>query len=167
VPRTRQEVALPDDPIPNDVHEPVWLEPYPDNLLFADSISPEDRVMAREQISLAFMASLHLLSPRQRAVLILRDVLGWQANEVADLLELSVSAVKKRSWWQTKPMIAPTFVASCVVVALSPPSRALAAQAQAAQARAAHSNQRWLPPSLESRTLFWLDGQLSSLGGSL
>jgi RNA polymerase sigma-70 factor (ECF subfamily) len=70
------------------------LEPYPDDLLFSDWNNPEEQASTRENISLAFIAALHLLPPRQRAVLILRDVLDWQASEVAALLDTSIAAVK-------------------------------------------------------------------------
>jgi RNA polymerase sigma-70 factor (TIGR02960 family) len=72
-----------------------WLQPYPDRLL--DEIAPpEDEpdavVVARETIALAYVAVIQLLPPRQRAVLILRDVLEWSAKETADMLEISVPA---------------------------------------------------------------------------
>jgi RNA polymerase sigma-70 factor (TIGR02960 family) len=75
--------------------EVPWLQPYPDRLL--DEIAPSDEepdavVVARETIELAFIAVIQLLPPRQRAVLILRDVLDWSAKETASLLELSVPA---------------------------------------------------------------------------
>ena len=73
-----------------------WLQPYPDRLL-EPIASAEDEpgavVVVRETIELAFMAAIQHLSPRQRAVLILRDVLGWSAKETASLLEASVASV--------------------------------------------------------------------------
>ncbi len=73
-----------------------WLQPYPDRML--DEIAPSDDepdavVVARETIELAFLAAIQLLPPRQRAVLILRDVLGWSAKETAALLDTSVPSV--------------------------------------------------------------------------
>lgn len=94
LPVTRQAASTLDEGIPAPLLEPVWLEPYPDDLLAADALHPEAYLATREQIAVAFIAALHLLPPRQRAVLILRDVLDWQASEVADLLGVSVPAVK-------------------------------------------------------------------------
>jgi RNA polymerase sigma-70 factor (ECF subfamily) len=67
--------------------------PIPDDILGDASAEPEARYDAHESISLAFLTALQLLPPRQRAVLILRDVLAWRASEVAELLELTVPAV--------------------------------------------------------------------------
>lgn len=94
VPLTREAVSSPVEPIPPEVREPIWLEPYPDHLLALNEDDPEERLSAREQITLAFVAALHLLPPRQRAVLLLCDVLDWQAGEAADVLDTTVSAVK-------------------------------------------------------------------------
>jgi RNA polymerase sigma-70 factor, ECF subfamily len=66
------------------------LQPYPDILL--DPETPEREAERRETIGLAFVAAMQLLPPRQRAALVLRDVLGWSAREVADLLGVSVAA---------------------------------------------------------------------------
>ncbi len=72
-----------------------WIQPYPDRLL--DEVAPpgdepDEVVVSRETIQLAFVAALQLLPPRQRAVLLARDVLGWSANETAVLLGVSVAA---------------------------------------------------------------------------
>jgi RNA polymerase sigma-70 factor (ECF subfamily) len=70
----------------------IEVQPVPEDLIDEPSAGPEARYDARESISLAFLTALQVLSPRQRGVLLLRDVLGWRANEVADLLGLSVPA---------------------------------------------------------------------------
>jgi RNA polymerase sigma-70 factor (ECF subfamily) len=73
-----------------------WVQPYPDALLdelAADQPGPEAVAVSRETISLAFLAAIQLLPPRQRAVLILRDVVSWPAAAVAELLDTSVPAV--------------------------------------------------------------------------
>jgi RNA polymerase sigma-70 factor (ECF subfamily) len=72
-----------------------WLQPYPDRLL--DEVAPVDDepdavVVERETIELAFLAAMQVLPPRQRAALIVRDVLGWPASETAALLDTSVAA---------------------------------------------------------------------------
>ena len=73
-----------------------WLEPYPDTLLARAAPAgsePHATVIGRETIELTFLAVIQLLPPRQRAVLILRDVLDWPAAEVAELLDVGVAAV--------------------------------------------------------------------------
>ena len=73
--------------------ESLDIGPIPDEMLDDTSAGPEARYDASESVSLAFLTALQLLPPRQRAVLILRDVLAWQATEVAELLEVTVPAV--------------------------------------------------------------------------
>jgi RNA polymerase sigma-70 factor (ECF subfamily) len=88
---------------PTRLGEVVWLDPYPDALLEGlpdDSPGPEARYAAREAISLAFVTALQLLPPRQRAVLVLRDVLGFTAPEAAGILgssQESVTSALKRA----------------------------------------------------------------------
>jgi RNA polymerase sigma-70 factor (ECF subfamily) len=90
-------------PEPTRETEIIWLEPYPDVLLegLPDAApGPEAVYAAHESISLAFITVLQTLPPRQRAVLILRDVLGYRASEVADMLECteeSVTSALKRA----------------------------------------------------------------------
>lgn len=90
-------------PEPTRLGEVTWLEPYPDVLIdqMADSAAgPESRYESREAVSLAFITALQLLPPRQRAVLILRDVLDFPAAEVAAMLETteqSVTSALKRA----------------------------------------------------------------------
>jgi RNA polymerase sigma-70 factor (TIGR02960 family) len=87
------EVAPPE---PTRLGEVVWLEPFPDALLEGAidvPLGPEARYEQTEAISLAFVTALQVLPPRQVAVLILRDVLGYHANEVADMLDSTVDSV--------------------------------------------------------------------------
>jgi RNA polymerase sigma-70 factor (TIGR02960 family) len=92
-----------DLPDPTRMGEVFWIEPYPDALLESavESVqSPEARYEAREAISLAFVTALQLLPPRQRAVLVLRDVLGFSSRDVGEMLETteeSVSSALKRA----------------------------------------------------------------------
>ena len=76
-------------PEPTRLGEVGWLEPYPDALL----VGPEARYEQTESISLAFVTALQVLPPRQVAMLILRDVLGFRAHEVADMLDSTVNSV--------------------------------------------------------------------------
>jgi RNA polymerase sigma-70 factor (TIGR02960 family) len=83
-------------PVPTPREEAVWLQPFPDALLQGAAggpAGPEARYEQAEAISLAFVAALQLLPPRQVAVLILRDVLGFRASEVAGMLEVSAGSV--------------------------------------------------------------------------
>jgi RNA polymerase sigma-70 factor (TIGR02960 family) len=85
-----------DPPEPTRLGEVVWLEPYPDTLLedaMGVPLGPEARYEQTESISLAFVTALQLLPPRQLAVLVLRDVLGFHAKEVADMLDSTVESV--------------------------------------------------------------------------
>jgi RNA polymerase sigma-70 factor (ECF subfamily) len=100
-----------DPPEPTQLGEVVWLEPYPD-ALFEDAmgvpVGPEARYEQTESISLAFVTALQVLPPRQLAVLVLRDVLGFHATEVADMLDATVESVtsalkRARAGMQRRP----------------------------------------------------------------
>jgi RNA polymerase sigma-70 factor (TIGR02960 family) len=84
-------------PEPTSLGEGAWLEPFPDALLERATeapLGPEARYERAESISLAFVTALQVLPPRQVAVLILRDVMGFHADEVAEMLDSSVDSVK-------------------------------------------------------------------------
>ena len=96
--RRPQEVPrMTDPPEPTRRAEPIWLQPYPDALLdermLDQAPGPEMRYEAKETIALAFTAGLQHLPPQQRAVLVLRDVLGFRAAEVADMLDSTAVSV--------------------------------------------------------------------------
>ncbi len=97
-PRTASQLPNPALPEPTGAGDvPPWLEPYPDALLdgLADQApGPEARYETTEAISLAFITALQLLPPRQRAVLVLRDVLGYRASEVAQMLDATQESVQ-------------------------------------------------------------------------
>jgi RNA polymerase sigma-70 factor (TIGR02960 family) len=95
--RPREVQAMNELPEPTRRTEPVWLEPYPDVLLedLPDrSPGPEARYETTESIEIAFIVALQHLPPRQRAVLVLRDVLGFRTAEVAEMLDTSEASVK-------------------------------------------------------------------------
>jgi RNA polymerase sigma-70 factor (ECF subfamily) len=73
--------------------EGAWIQPMPDGAVLPATSDPAEAAVARESVRLAFLASLQVLPPRQRAVLILREVLRWRAAEVAELLDTSVASV--------------------------------------------------------------------------
>ncbi len=83
----------PNRPLAPRSDEALWLEPFPESWLTEATENPEARYTRQESISLAFLVALQLLPARQRAILLLADVLDWRAAEIAQLLEISVGAV--------------------------------------------------------------------------
>jgi RNA polymerase sigma-70 factor, ECF subfamily len=95
--RRRELAPMPKPPPPTRMAEPVWVQPYPDVLLedVPDrSPGPEARYETRESMELAFVTALQRLPPRQRAALVLRDVLGFRVPEVATMLDAGETSVK-------------------------------------------------------------------------
>ena len=95
--RPREVPMMAEPPQPTRMADPVWVEPYPDVLLdgLPDAApGPEARYDTKEAVELAFVTALQHLPPRQRAVLVLRDVLGYPAAEAAVMLEATEASVK-------------------------------------------------------------------------
>src|SRR5262249_21560310 len=95
-PAKEWDIPQVEPPEPTGLGEVVWLEPYPGGLLegaIKIPLGPEARYQQTEAISLAFVTALQVLPARQRAVLILRDVLGYHADEVADMLESTFESI--------------------------------------------------------------------------
>jgi len=121
------EVQPPD---PTRLGEVVWLEPYPD-ALFNTPLGPEARYTQTEAISLAFVTALQVLPARQRAVLILREVLGYHATEVADMLDSTVESVNsalKRARGSLQRSLPPTADHEPAPAAGSPSEQAIVAK---------------------------------------
>jgi RNA polymerase sigma-70 factor (ECF subfamily) len=93
LPRHSHPVSTLNISSPKHLREPIWLEPFPDDLEASQSSDPEDRAERNERTTLAFLVALQCLTPTQRAILLLREVLEWPASLVAEWLNLSVAAV--------------------------------------------------------------------------
>ncbi|MEO8609355.1 MAG: sigma-70 family RNA polymerase sigma factor [Chloroflexota bacterium] len=114
LPITSLAPTNPQDALPPASSEPLWLDPFPDDWLDDTTPSPEARYTLQESVTLAFLTALQVLPPHQRTVLVLRDVLDWQASEVADFLDMTVSAVnsalhRARSTLSKQQMVSPKF----------------------------------------------------------
>lgn len=121
-------------PEPTRLGEVVWLEPFPDALLEGAidvPLGPEARYEQTESVSLAFVTALQVLPPRQLAVLILRDVLGFHANEVAEMLDSTVESVNsalKRARASLQRRLPPTAEREPAPASDSPAEQALVAE---------------------------------------
>lgn len=93
LPTVTHQPGDPQQPFSPPTPDLIWLEPFPDAFLDGIVPNPETQYSIRESVRLAFLVALQSLPPRQRAILILRDVLDWRAKEVADQLDITVSAV--------------------------------------------------------------------------
>jgi RNA polymerase sigma-70 factor (ECF subfamily) len=127
--RPEEHGAMVEPPEPTRLSEPIWLEPYPDALLEGvgdTALGPEARYERFEAIALGFVAALQHLPPRQRCVLVLRDVLGLRAGEVATILdstEASVKSALQRARSTLRTRLGPEPSAASEEAALSPSTR--------------------------------------------
>ena len=113
-----------DGPLGDVLPEVTWIDPVPSGRVSAESGDPAEVAESRETIKLAFVAALQHLPPRQRAVLILREVLRWQATEVAELLDTSVASVNS-ALQRARETLAKTGIDEGSVDALDDEHRAL------------------------------------------
>ena len=133
-PAKEWDILQVEPPEPTRLGEVVWLEPYPDSLLegaIGVPLGPEARYEQTESVSLAFVTALQVLPPRQLAVLVLRDVLGFPANEVADMLDSTVESVNsalKRGRASLQRRLSPTADSEPSPTAGSPSENAVVAK---------------------------------------
>jgi len=94
LPRELYSRGDPNNPLPQPAREVIWIEPFPDTLIDEQpNIYPEARYEVRESITLAFIAALQKLPGRQRAALLLCDVMGWSSGEAAEILDMTTAAI--------------------------------------------------------------------------
>jgi len=93
LPQHNGPAANPHEPFAPPNADPIWLDLLPNHYWTGVEAGPEARYSQRESVQLAFLIAVHVLPPRQRAVLLLRDVLDWRTREVADLLDTTESSV--------------------------------------------------------------------------
>ena len=94
LPRELYASGDPKNPLPQPAKEVIWIEPFPDAMIDSQpSIYPEARYEVRESITLAFVAALQKLPGKQRAALLLCDVMGWSSTEAAEILDMTTAAV--------------------------------------------------------------------------
>jgi RNA polymerase sigma-70 factor (ECF subfamily) len=115
-------------PLPEPLAEGAWIVPVPDERVMPSGGDPAELAESRETIRLAFVAALQHLPPKQRAVLILREVLAWQASEVAELLETSVASVNSALQRARATLEATDVEATDVSAPMDPDQRALLAR---------------------------------------
>jgi RNA polymerase sigma-70 factor (ECF subfamily) len=108
--------------------EATWLEPIPDSRVLPEDGDPAELAMSRETLRLAFVAALQHLPARQRAVLILREVLRWKASEVAELLDTSVASVNSTLQRARSTLAARDIAASDPAAPMGEDDRALLAR---------------------------------------
>src|SRR4051794_31946890 len=118
----------PHGPIGETLPEYAWIEPVPDGLVVSDDGDPAEVAASRETVRLAFMAALQHLPPRQRAVLILCEVLRWKAAEVAELLDTSVASVNSALQRARATLESTDLDATAPAPALEEPDRELLAR---------------------------------------